>query len=60
MKAYLLTSGTIFALVAAMHLGTIMFRWRMLASDPWFAAENGLLGALGLSLAVWGFRLARD
>jgi hypothetical protein len=59
MKGYLLTSGTIFALVGAMHLAALVQRWRLLTSDFGFVVENGLLCAVSLSLAFWAFRLIR-
>lgn len=58
MKSYLLTTGTIFGLLAAMHLGTLVVRWRQL-SNLEFALENAALGGLALILAIWAFRLAR-
>ena len=53
MKAYLLVTGTLFALGGAMHLFMLVDRW------PHERLENGLFGALALSLAIWGFSLMR-
>jgi hypothetical protein len=59
MKAYLLTSGTIFGLIAALHLSNIVVRWHQLLSDAQFAAENVLLTGIAGGLAYWAFHLAR-
>ena len=52
MKAYLITTGSLFALLAVVHV------WRMtveghLARDPWYILIT--LGAAGLG--VWAWRL---
>ena len=59
MKAYLLTSGTIFGLIGAMHCVGMVQAWRTATSDPHSLVENGLLGALSVALAVWAFLLFR-
>ena len=56
MKAYLLTTGTIFALIGAMHLSILVMRWRV-PLDAEFIIENGVLGGLSAALALWAFRL---
>jgi hypothetical protein len=52
MKAYLATTGTLFVILAALHL------WRLtleshLARDPWFM----LTTLIAVALAVWAWRL---
>lgn len=59
MKPYLLTTGTIFGLAGASHVFALVRGWRLVSSDLQFVAENALLGAIGLGLAVWAFRLTK-
>jgi hypothetical protein len=59
MKPYLLISGTIFGLGGASHVFALVRGWRLLSSDLGFVVENALLGAIGLSLAAWAFRLTK-
>lgn len=54
MRAYLLTTGTLFALIVLLHA------WRMaiergLLRDPWY----WLITAVAAALSVWSFRLLR-
>jgi hypothetical protein len=57
MKAYLVTTGTIFALLTLAHaLRTYVERSR-LASDPWFLLEGPGIGLLAAALSVWAWRL---
>jgi hypothetical protein len=60
MKAYLLTSGSIFGIIGTLHLSNIVLRWHQMASDGHFAAENLILTSLAGGLAFWAFRLARS
>ncbi|MGH7543491.1 MAG: hypothetical protein ACREK7_06080 [Gemmatimonadota bacterium] len=59
MKAYLVTSGTIFALFAAFHFFITYQHWRTPGAGLWHVALTALFGVLGAALAVWAFRLAR-
>ena len=59
MKAYLLTSGSIFGIIGTLHLSHIVLRWHQMISDGQFAAENLVLTAIAGSLAFWAFKLAR-
>jgi hypothetical protein len=54
MKAYLMTTGGVFALITLAHI------WRMtaepsIAKEPWFV----LLTVAAASLSVWAWRLVR-
>ena len=54
MRAYLMTTGVLFALLAVAHV------WRMraepsVAHDPWFL----ILSVVALGLSVWAFSLLR-
>ena len=57
MKAYLLTSGTIFAVFAIAHAFVTYEHWRSPEADLWFVLLPALAGALGAVLAAWAFRL---
>jgi len=52
MKAYLITTGILFALIAAAHVFEVIDRAHVFASDI-------IIIALCVALAVWGLRLAR-
>jgi hypothetical protein len=52
MKAYVMTTGTIFGLVTLAHLWR-MVEERPLATSPWYIAVTVLAGALGF----WAWRL---
>jgi multisubunit Na+/H+ antiporter MnhG subunit len=57
LKAYLVTTGTLFGLLAVLHLWRVVEMWHRLATDPWF-----VLGATGITvvagaLCLWAWRL---
>jgi len=56
MRAYLITTGTLFALVAVAHVWRVVAESRALATDPWFVA----LTVLSLALSGWALRLLRS
>ena len=56
MKAYVMTSGTIFGLITLAHLLRIFEEGRHLARDPWFV----LITAFAASLCFWALHLARQ
>ena len=55
MRAYLLTTGTVFGLVAVLHLWRAIAESTSLARDPWFI----LITLVAVGLCVWAFRLLR-
>lgn len=55
MRAYLLVTGTVFALVTLAHVWRVIAESSRLASDPWFV----LLTLVTAALSVWAFRLVR-
>jgi hypothetical protein len=59
MKAYLLVSGTIFAVFAVSHFSITYEHWRTLGWDPWSVLLPLVIGVGGAVLAIWAFRLAR-
>lgn len=59
MKAYLITTGVIFALFAVMHAFIALEHWRQPATDAFHLVAPAIIGVLSAGLAVWAFRLAR-
>ena len=49
MKAYVLTTGMLFALLTLAHVLRIVYESRALASDPWYM----LITAATAALSVW-------
>jgi hypothetical protein len=59
MKAYLITTGAIFGLLAAAHLLRTIEEWRLMPTDPWLVLSGPGIGVVAASLAVWAWRLLR-
>jgi hypothetical protein len=59
MKAYLVTTGTLFAFLALAHLLRTAAEWRRLVADPWFVLEGPVLGIVAGALCFWAWRLLR-
>lgn len=57
MKAYLITTGTIFALLALAHVLRTIAEWSRLATDPWFSLEGPGIGVVAAALSFWAWRL---
>ena len=55
MRAYVMTTGTIFGLITLAHILRIVHESRVLATDPWFV----LLTVVSAALCVWALRLLR-
>lgn len=55
MKAYLITTGTVFALITGAHIWRFFVEGPHLATDPVFI----LLTTLALALCFWACRLLR-
>jgi hypothetical protein len=55
MKAYLMTTGTVFGLITFAHLLRIITESAQLARDPWYVLLTVAAGAL----CVWAWRLLR-
>ena len=55
MKAYLLTTGTVFALITAAHIWRVFAESTSLARDPGFV----VLTIVTAALSVWAWRLLR-
>jgi len=59
MKAYLFTTGTLFALLALAHLLRTITEWPRLAADPWFVLQGRGIGVAAAALCFWAWRLLR-
>jgi hypothetical protein len=57
MKACIVTTGTLFTLVAFVHLLRTISEWSRLGSDPGFIVEGPGLGLLCAVISVWAWRL---
>ena len=55
MKAYLITTGTVFALLALAHVWRVIAESNLLGTDPWFV----LITVTSSAMSVWAFRLFR-
>ena len=59
MKAYLLTTGALFALLAVAHVLRTIAEWPRLTTDPWFILEVPGIGILAGAICLWAWRLLR-
>ncbi len=59
MKAYLLTTGILFALLALAHLMLTLADWPRLATDPWFIVQGPVIGVAAGAICFWAWRLLR-
>lgn len=58
MKPYLITTGTLFALLAAAHVWRVIGEWPRLLNDSGEIIEAGI-GILAALLSLWAWRLLR-
>jgi hypothetical protein len=56
-KAYLITTGGLFGLIAVAHLLRTIAEWARLTADPWFYLEGPDLGLVAVALCFWAWRL---
>lgn len=59
MKAYLATTGTIFALIAIAHLLRAVDERHSLSTNPGEYLSMAALGLLAATLSVWAWKLFR-
>ncbi len=59
MKAYLISTGTLFALLALAHVARTIAEWPRLAADQWFIVEGPGIGLVAAALGFWAWRLLR-
>jgi hypothetical protein len=55
MKAYVMTTGAVFGLLALAHVWRVVEEGRHLAADPWYV----LITVVAAALCLWAFRLLR-
>jgi hypothetical protein len=55
MKAYLITTGTVFGLLALAHVWRVIGESRSLGVDPWLVA----ITLISAGMSVWAFRLLK-
>lgn len=55
MKAYLMTTGTLFGMLTIVHLWRAIKEWPHLATDPWYI----LITIAAAALCGWAWRLLR-
>ena len=60
MKAYLVTTGVLFGLLALMHLARAISEWPSLSADPWYFLGMAGLGLVAACLSGWAWRLLRS
>lgn len=60
MKAYLITTGTLFTLLALAHVLRTVSEWSQVTSDPWFALEVPGLAIVAGGIAAWAWSLLRQ
>jgi hypothetical protein len=59
MKAYLVTTGILFAVIAVLHVWRVIAEWNGFDAEFWLVAGVGVLAAL-LSIWAWRLRAATD
>jgi len=59
MKAYLISTGVLFALVASAHVVRTIAEWHRLVTDRGFIIEGPGLGLIAAALGFWAWRLLR-
>jgi hypothetical protein len=59
MKAYLITTGLLFGLLASAHFVRTVVEWSRLAADPGFVIEGPGIGVVAATLCLWAWRLLR-
>ena len=57
MKAYVGTTGVLFALVTLVHLARTGEISQRVASDPWFVAGYAIITLGTAALSVWAWKL---
>jgi hypothetical protein len=60
MKAYLIITGTLFGLMAVMHLVRAIDEYPALFTNPWYFLGMTGLGAVAAALSGWAWRLFRE
>jgi hypothetical protein len=58
-KAYLITTGVLFGLLALAHFLRTAAEWSRLSNDPWFVLQGPGIGVVAAALCLWAWRLLR-
>jgi hypothetical protein len=58
MKPYLITTGSLFTLLAVAHVARVIAEWPSVLTSPAADAEAGV-GLVAVGLAIWAWKLAR-
>jgi hypothetical protein len=56
-KAYLITTGTIFGVLALAHFVRTIAEWHRLSAEPGFILEGPGIGIIAAVLSLWAWRL---
>ena len=56
MRAYLLSTGTVFGFIVLIHIWRVIQESQALLRDPWY----WLITAVALGFCIWAFRLVRS
>ena len=59
MKGYLVTTGTLFGLMALVHVWRVVAEWPRALNDHWFTLEMAVTIILPALLSGWAFWLLR-
>ena len=59
MRAYLLTTGALFAVLAFAHLARTIAESGRLRTDPGFILEGPGIAIIAAAIAIWAWRLLR-
>jgi hypothetical protein len=57
MKAYLATTGTIFGLLAILHVFRIVAEWNHLIRQTWYFVSIGAIGVVAGAMSIWAWTL---
>ena len=60
MRAYLLTTGALFAVLALAHVARTIAEASRLRTDPGFIIEGPGIGIVAAVIALWAWRLLRS
>jgi hypothetical protein len=56
-KAYLITTGILFGVLALAHLVLTIAEWSRLAAEPGFAVQGPGIGLVAVALCLWAWLL---